>query len=183
MFQPQYSKDVKPRRGLGRALVEDKMASNNLKPRLVSKVKDKDSNMATEKIEHWSGEDISFEYAERTEAFAGIEDAYNALADQAAAREEKDKDGNVKEGKDRNSLVLADLLANYNGWSRWAARQAAVDARMKDLGIDDASEGLYKNLVTTLRAKYEAKDPGNKDNLKNARLKALEKVKSLSLDE
>lgn len=160
------------------------MASNVGRPRLVKKAEVK-NGMATktEKFDHWSDAEISFTFDERVEPFSGFEDAYNTLADQAASREEKDKDGNVKEGKDRNSLVLADLLDLYNGYVRRDARAAAVSAHMASLGIDDASEPLYKSLVTTIRAKLDAKNPGDSNNLKIARQKALEKVRSLSLDE
>lgn len=181
-FRPQYSRTLNPAR-FGTRVSEVQMATNNLKPRLVRKNEDnKAMATVTEKFEHWSGEEVSFDYNERSEPFSGIEDAYNALADQAASREEKDKDGNVKDGKDRNSLVLAEMLAIYNGYIRWAARKVAVDAQMAKLGITDDSEALFKSLVSTIRAKLDAKGE-SKDNLRIARQKALEKVKSLNLDE
>src|SRR5688572_525604 len=119
----------------------------------------------TEKFEHWSGDEVSFSYEPRVEAFPSVEDATEALL--------------AQHGGDREAF-LKDLLNQYNAGIRWAARREAVASKVASLGIDEDQEDLFKSLVSAIRTKLDAKDK-NPGNLKIARQKALVKIQSLSL--
>lgn len=131
----------------------------------------------SDKVEHWSGEDVTFSYNARTEAFPSIEDACESLLSQVSP--ETDAKGNVKEGKDACSLFLASLLEQYNSGVRYAARREAVDAFEKTLGIEEGQETLFKSLVTAIRAKLDAVAE-KPENLKIAKRKALAKLQAIA---
>lgn len=122
------------------------------------------NGVQSDKVEHWSGDEVGFTYTPRVDAFPSVEDATEALLEQF--------------GGDRDKF-LADLLNQYNSNVRYAARREAVQSYGKTLGIEEGHEPLFKSLVTAIRARLDAvkEDAGN---LKIAKRKALAKLQAIA---